>query len=159
MYGCPVLTPGLSPKCSPITDHLLTLLVCHVCSLLWNFVDNHLLQPHTVSYPLPVNIGDKVLLSPPDYQPSPLSPKLQGHFKVILVMPTAAKLEGLFHWVHLSYLKPFIPPLKNDFSSYTSTLTGLGSSKFWKKSRPPILSPIPENETPLQQSTKDYCRK
>ena len=46
MYGHPVLTPGLSPKCSPLPDHLLTPLLCHLRSLLWNFADHHLPQPH-----------------------------------------------------------------------------------------------------------------
>ena len=152
MYVCPVLTPGLSPKCSPLPDHLLIPLLCHLlCSLLWNFADHHLLRPYTVSCPLPVNIGDQVLLSPPDHWLSPFSPKWQGPFKVILVTPTAAKPKGLSHWVHLSHLKPFIPPPKNDSSSYTSTLTGPCFVKLQKTLRPPTLSPIPENETPLQQ--------
>ena len=130
MYGHPVLTPGLSPKCSPLPDHMLSPLLYHLHSPIWNFADHHIPQPYTVSCPLPVNTGDKVLLSPPDYQPSPFSPKWQGPFKVILVMPTAAKLQGLSHSVHLSHLKPFIPPPKNDSSSYTSTLSGLCSVKF-----------------------------
>ena len=61
---------------------------------------------------------------PPDHQPLPISPKWHSPFKLILMTPTAAKLEGLSHWVHLSHLKPFIPPPKNDSSSYTSTITG-----------------------------------
>ena len=151
MYGCPVLTPGLSPKCSPLPDHLLTPLLCYLRSLLWDFADHHLPRPQTVSCPLPVNIGDQVLLSPPDHRPSPLSPKWQGPFKVILVTPTAAKLEGFPHWVHLSHLKPFIPPPKDNSSSYTSTLTGPCSIKLRRTSRPSTLSPIPEHETPLRQ--------
>jgi hypothetical protein len=119
MYGRPVLTPGLSPKCSPLPDHLLTPLLCHLHSLLWNFADHHLPWPHTVSCLLPVNIGDQVPLSPPDHRPSPLSPKWQGPSMVIIMTPVAAKLEGLFHWVHLSHLKSSIPPPKNNSSSYT----------------------------------------
>jgi hypothetical protein len=144
MYGHPVLTPGFLPKCSPLPDHLLTPLLSQLRSLLWNFADHHLPQPHFVSCPLPVNIGDQVLLSPPGHQPSPLSPKWQGPFKVILITPTAAKLEGFSHWVHLSHLKPFIPPPKDDPSSYTLTLTGPCSVKLWETSRPLVLSPIPE---------------
>ena len=151
MYGHPVLTPGFLPKHSPLPDHLLTPLLSHLRSLLWNFADHHLPQPHSVSCPLPVNIGDQVLLSPPGHQPSPLSPKWQGPFKVILVTPTAAKLEGLSHWVHLSHLKPFIPPPKDDSFSYTSTLTGRCPVKLRKTSRPPVLSPILENEASLRQ--------
>ena len=121
MYGHPVLTPGLSPKCSPLPDHLLTPLLCHLRSLLWNFADHHLLQSYTVSCLLPVNIGDQVLLSSPYHWLSPPSSKWQGPFKVILMMPSATKLKRLSHWVHLSHLKPFIPPPKNDSSSYTLT--------------------------------------
>jgi hypothetical protein len=120
-------------------------------SLLWNFADHHLPQPHSVSCPLPVNIGDQVLLSPPGHQPSPLSPKWQGPFKVTLVIPTAAKLKGLSHWVHLSHLKPFILPPKDDSSSYTLALTGPCSVKIQKTSRPPVLPSISENEASLQQ--------
>lgn len=151
MYGCPVLTPGFSPKHSHLPDRLLTPLLSHLRSLLWNFADHHLPRPHSVSCPLPVNIGDQVLLSPPGHQPSPLSPKWQGPFKVILITPTAAKLEGLSHWIHLSHLKPFIPPPKDDSSSYTLTLTGPCCVKLRKTSRPPVLSPILENEASLQQ--------
>ena len=62
-------------------------------------------------------------------RPSPLSPKWQGPFNVILVTPTAAKLEGLSHWVYLSHLKPFTPPPQNDSSSYRLTPTGPCSLK------------------------------
>ena len=37
MYGCPVLTPSLSPKCSPLPDHLAIPLLSHLRSPLWNF--------------------------------------------------------------------------------------------------------------------------
>lgn len=150
IYGCPVLTPGISPKCSPLPDDLLNPLLCHFCFLQWNFADHHLPRPHTVPCPLPVNIGDQLLLSSPDNRRSPLSPKCQDPFKVILITPTAAKFEGLY-WVHLSHLKPFTLPPKNDSSSYASTLIGSCSLKLQKTSRPPILSPVSENETSLQQ--------
>jgi hypothetical protein len=148
MYGYPVLTSGLSAKCSPLPDYLLTPLLCHLHSL-WSFADYHLPWPHTVSCPLPVNIGDQVLLFPPDHLPSPLPPKSQVPFNVIPMTPTTAKPKELSQWVHLSHFKPFIPPSKNDSFSYTSTLTGPCSVKFWMMLRPPILSPIPENETLL----------
>ena len=121
MYRQPILTPGLSSKCSPLPDHPLTPLFCHLCSL-WNFAHHHLPWPHTVvPCPLPVNTEDQVLLSPLDNPPSPLYPKRQDPFKVILVTPTAAKPKGLSHWVHLSHFKPFTPSPQNDSSSYTST--------------------------------------
>ena len=37
MYGQLVLTPGFSPKTSPFPDHLLTSLLSHLHSLLWDF--------------------------------------------------------------------------------------------------------------------------
>ena len=112
MYGRPVLIPGLSPKISPLPDHLLTLLLSHLHSLLWDFTDYTLHQPCANSCPSLIKIGDQVLFSPPDQRPSPLYPKWQGPFKVILVTPTAVKLEGLSHWIYLSHLKPFLFQLK-----------------------------------------------
>ena len=58
-------------------------------------------------------------------------------------MPTAAKLKRVSHWAHLSHLKPFIPPPKNDSSSYTLMPTGLCSVKFWTMLRP---SPCPQSQ-------------
>jgi hypothetical protein len=137
MYGHSVLTSGLSPLWSstyPIT----------LPALLWNFADHHLPRLHTASCLLPVSTGDQVLLCPLDHHLTPLSPKWQGPFKVILMTPTAAKLEGLSHWVHLSHLKPFIPSPQNGSSSYTSPPTGHCSLKLQQTLRPPTLSPIPE---------------
>lgn len=48
MCRYPVLTPGFSPKCSLLPNHLLTPLLCHLRSLLRNFADYHLPRPHTV---------------------------------------------------------------------------------------------------------------
>ena len=103
IYGQPVLTPSLSPTTSPLPDHLLTPLLTHLCSLLWDFTNYSLLQPCVNSCPMLIKIGDHVLFSHPDQCPSPLSPKWQGPFKVILVTPTAAKLKGLS-------LDPPVPP-------------------------------------------------
>jgi hypothetical protein len=122
MYGCPALTRGLLLKCSPLSGHVLTPLLCHLCSLLWNFANYHLLQPLTVPCPLSINIGDQVLLSLPGHWPLPLAPKWQVLLKVILLTPKPAKLKGLSHWIHLSHPKLFITLPKN--SSYISTLTG-----------------------------------
>ena len=58
----------------------------------------------------------------PGQRPSPFSPKWQGPLRVILLTPTAAKLEGIPHWIHLSHLKPFTPPAQDD-PSYTVTQT------------------------------------
>lgn len=42
MYGRPILTPGLSPKTPFLPDHLLTPLLTHLRSLLWDFADQSL---------------------------------------------------------------------------------------------------------------------
>ena len=120
MYGWLVLTPSLSPKTSPLPDHLLTSLLSHLCSLLWDFTDYSLCQPRANLCPLQIKIGDQVLFSPPDQCLLPLSPKWQGPFKVILVTPTAAKLKGLPHGIHLSHLKPSALPAQ-DTPSYMVT--------------------------------------
>ena len=88
MYGQPFFTPSISPKISPLPDHLLTPLLSHLCSLLWDFIDHSLPQPCVNSWPPPIKIGDQVLFSSPDQCSSSLSPKWQGPFKVILVTPT-----------------------------------------------------------------------
>ncbi|XP_027247589.1 protein NYNRIN-like [Cricetulus griseus] len=143
MYGRPALTPGLSPKPSPLPDRLLTPLLHHLRSLLWEFADHSLPRPCATPCTSPINIGDQVLLSPPDQSPSPLSPKWKGPFKVILVTPTAAKLEGLPHWIHLSHLKPFTSPPETH-PSYTVSTTGPCSLRFQRTLKSSTLPPISE---------------
>ena len=127
MYQQPVLTPGLSWGTSPLPDHLLTLLLFH--SLLWDFTDHSLPQPCANTCPPPVKIGDKVLFSSPGQRPSPHSPKWQGPLRVILLTPTAAKLEGIPHWIHLLHLKLFTS-MAQDNPPYMVTQTGPCSLKF-----------------------------
>ena len=81
---------------------------------------------------------------PPDHQPLPISPKWHSPFKLILMTPTVAKLEGISHWVHLSHLKTFTPLLQNYSSSYTLTQIWPCFYKRQKMLRPPSLSSIPE---------------
>ncbi|XP_057631307.1 uncharacterized protein LOC130877762 [Chionomys nivalis] len=140
MYGRPVLTPGLPSGTSPLPDHLLTPLLFHLRSLLWDFTDHSLPQPCANACPPPVKIGDKVLFSPPGQRPLPLSPKWQGPLRVILLTPTAAKLEGIPHWIHLSHLKPFIPTAQNN-PPYTVTQTGPCSLKFQRTTGPTPSTP------------------
>ena len=107
MYGWPVLNSCLSPNPLPLPDHLLTPLLHHLCSLLWDFPDYSLPQPCTHPCPSPINIGDQVLFSLPTNVPHPFLLNGRAPFKAILVIPTAAMLEGLPHWIHLSHLRPF----------------------------------------------------
>ena len=70
-----------------------------------------------------------------------LTPKWQGPFKIILLTPTAAKLEKVTTYVHLSGLKQVTSdtalPSLNDIS-----LTGPTSLKFtWQQ----LLSTIQED--------------
>ena len=118
MYGWLV-----SPKTSPLPDHLLTPLLSHLRSLLWDFTDYSLPQPCANSCPSLIKIGDQIFFSTPDQYSSPLSPKCQGPFKVILVTLTAAKFEGLSHWIHLSHLKTYTLPAE-DTPSYMVTQKG-----------------------------------
>ena len=142
MYGWPALSTWPSLKLSPLPDHLLTPLLHHLHSLLWEFADHYLTQPCTIHCTSPINIGHQVLLSPPDQSSSPLSPKWKGPFKVIFVTPTAAKLEGLPYWIYLFHLKPFISPSETH-PSYTVSRT-LCSLKFWRTSKSSALPPISE---------------
>ena len=163
----PFLGLGLSPKAPfpshplnscmgsqfyPPASHLKPLLFLITCLLhcyqiftlfLWDFTNYSLPQPCAKSCLQPIKIGDQVLFYPSDQCPSPLSPKWQGPFKVILVTPTAAKLKGLSHWTHLSHLKPFTLPAQATHS-YTVTQTGPCSLKFQRTPRSATLSPVPK---------------
>lgn len=109
MYGGPVLTLGLSPKFSPLLDHLLTSLV------------SHLLSPMELYWPLSTTVTHYLL--PPTYHlwrsshsmpssPLPifLSPKLQGPSQLLSLRNS--------YWVCLPHLKSLTPPPQNN-SSFT----------------------------------------
>ena len=63
---------------------------------------------------------------------SDLTPKWQGPFKIILRIPTAAKLEKVTSWVHLYHLKRVTsdPALLSSTDTYQVSLTGPTSLKF-----------------------------
>ena len=82
----------------------------------------------------PLQIGDMVYLS--DNPQGDLTPKWQGPFKIILLTPTAAKLEKVTSWVHLSHLKQVTsdPALLSLTDNYQVSLTGPTSLKFtWRQ--------------------------
>ena len=103
MYGRPVLPPGLPAEPPPIPSFLHSPLLVEVCSALWKYINHNLpaLDPQAPLHPL--QIGDMVYLS--DNPQGDLTPKWQGPLKIILLTPTAAKLEKVTSWVHLSHLK------------------------------------------------------
>ena len=103
MYRRSMLPPGLRPEPPPIPGFLHSPLLVEVCSALWKYINHNLpaLDPQAPLHPL--QIGDMVYLS--DNPQGDLTPKWQGPLKIILLTPTAAKLEKVTSWVHLSHLK------------------------------------------------------
>ena len=127
-----MLPPGLPPEPPPIPSFLHSPLT-ELRNALRKYI-NHNLTATDPQAPLsPLQIGDTVYLS--DNPQGDLTPKWQGPFKVILLTPTAAKLEKVTSWVHFSLLKrvtsnPALPSL-ND--TYQVSLTGPNSLKFTRR--------------------------
>ena len=97
---------------------------------LWKYVNHNLPAPDPQASLPPVQIGDMVYLS--DNPQGDLTPKWQGPFKIILLTPTAAKLEKVTSWVDPSHLKrvtsdPALPSLTDP---YQVSLTRPTSLKF-----------------------------
>lgn len=121
-------------------------------SLLWNFIGHSLPWPCTNPCPSPVNIGDQVLFSPLDRCSSFLFPKWQSPFKVFIVTPTPAKLEGLLHWIHLSHIKSFTPHLKTIFLCTHQNQQDPASLSFRGHQDQSLFSQFQKNEASPQQS-------
>ena len=70
-----------------------------------------------------------------------LNPKWQGPFKIILLTPTAAKLEEVTSWVHLSCLKwvPSDTALPSLTDPYQVSLTGPTSLKITQRQPPSTI--------------------
>ena len=90
-FGRPIIPPRLPPKPPPIPNSLYSPLLAKPYSALWEYVNHNLpaLDPQVPSPPL--QIGDMVYLS--ENPQGVLTLKWQGLFKIILLTPTAAKLE------------------------------------------------------------------
>ena len=117
MYGRPMLPPGLPAEPSPIPSFLHSPLLVQLHNAFWKYVNHNLPAPDPQASLSPLQIGDMVCLS--GNPQGDLTPKWQGPFKVILLTPTAAKLE-VTSWVHLSCLKratsnPVLPSLNDTY--------------------------------------------
>ena len=91
-----------------------TLLLAELHNALWKYINYNLPAPDPQASLPPLQTGDMVYLS--DNPQGDLTPKCQGPFNIILLTPTAAKLEKVTSWVHLSHLKrvtsdPALPSL------------------------------------------------
>ena len=106
MYGRPMLPPGLPPEPPPIPSFLHSPLLAELRNALWKYINHNLLAPDPQASMPPLQTGDMVYLS--DNPQGDVNPKWQGPFKITLLTPTAAKLEKVTSWVHLSCLKQVI---------------------------------------------------
>ena len=109
-----MLPPGLPPEPPPIPSFLHSPLLAELRNALWKYVNHNLPAPDPQASPPPLQIGDMVYLS--DNPQGDLTPKWQGPFKIILLPPTAAKLEKVTSRILLSHLKqvtsdPALPSL------------------------------------------------
>ena len=142
MCGRPVLPPGRSREPPPIPSFLHSPLLAELRNGLWKYVNHNFPAPDPQASLPPLQTGDMVYLS--DNPQGDLTPKWQGPFKIILLTPTAAKLEKVTSWVHLSRLKrvtsdPALPSLTDP---YQVSLTGPTSLKFTRRQ---LLSTIQED--------------
>ena len=118
MYGRPMLPPGFPAEPPPIPSFLHSPLLAELHNVLWKYVNHNLPAPYPHASLPPLQIGDMVYLF---YSPQgDLTPKWQGSFKIILLTPTAAKLEKVTSWVHISRLKrvtfnPALPSLNDAY--------------------------------------------
>ena len=134
-----MLPPGLPPEPPPIPSFLHSPLLAQLRNALWRYVNHNLPAPDPQASLPPLQTGDTVYLS--DNPQGDLTPKWQEPFKVILLTPTAAKLEKVTSWVHLSRLKrvtsnPALPSL-NDTCQVS--LTGPTSLKFTRRQPPSTI--------------------
>ena len=133
MYGSPMLPSALSPEPPPIPSFLHSPLLAELLNALWKYINHNLPAPDPQASLPPSQIGDMIYLS--DNSQGDLTPKWQGLFKIIVLIPTAAKLEKVTSWVHLSHLKwvtsnPALPSLTDP---YQVSLTGPTSLKFTRR--------------------------
>ena len=125
-----MLPLGLPAEPPPIPSFLQSPLLAELHNALWKFINHNLPAPDP-QVPLP-HLQIRVMVYLSDNPQGDLTPKWQGPLKIILLTPTAAKLEKVTSWVHLSHLKRVtsnsaLPSLTD---TYQVSLTGLTSLKF-----------------------------
>lgn len=123
-------------------------LLIYLGHLLWSHADKLLPSHQPLSSSL--QPGDLVLCRSPSTSPSPLISKWQGHVKVILTTPTAAKVEGLSYWIHNSHSN-FFPHLQ--IHPWISLLT-------WRypwRLKPPIKINLQRAHIPVNLWKDLYC--
>ena len=103
MCGSPMLPPGFPPELPPIPSFLHSPLLAELRNALWKYINHNLLAPDPQASMPPLQTGDMVYWS--DNPQGDLTPKWQGPFRIILLTPTADKLEKVTSWVHPSRLK------------------------------------------------------
>ena len=128
-----MLPPGLPPEPPPIPSFLHSPLLAELRNALWKYDNHNLPAPDPQASLPPLQTGDMVYLS--DNPQGDLTPKWQGPFKITLLTPTAAKLEKVTSWVHLSCLKQVTsdPALPSLTDPYQVSLTGPTSLKFTQR--------------------------
>jgi hypothetical protein len=119
LYGCSLLPITVQPEPPNISPTLLNPLLTFLHSLLWSHAHDQLPQPSDTTKITPsLQMGDLDYLKSAA-TPGHLQEKWRGPFKVILTIPTAAKLAGFPSWIHVKNLKLGAPQ-----KTYQSLLTG-----------------------------------
>ena len=120
-----MLPLGLPAEPPPIPSFLQSPLLAELHNALWKFINHNLPAPDP-QVPLP-HLQIRVMVYLSDNPQGDLTPKWQGPFKIILLTPTAPKLEKITSWIHLSCLKrvtsdPALPSLTDPIRSPSQDL-------------------------------------
>ena len=121
-----------SPKPPSIPNSLHSPLLAELHSAFWKYVSHNLPAPNPQAPSPPLQTGYMVCLS--EDPQGDLTPKWQGPFRIILLIPTAAKLKKVASWVYLSRLKRVAAnPVLPSTDAYQVSLTGPTSLKITRR--------------------------